>query len=189
MPVSLQDYHYKPLEVADEYSFDCGDTDLNEFFLKDAIPHKKELIGVTYFFYDEKEKSAIAFFTVSNDAIRTDNFKDELPEGKKYSFYPAVKIGRFGVNKKYQHSGIGTQLMDFVKYLFTYENKTGCRFLTIDAYNKPEIVNFYLKSGFTFYTDKDKNRKIRTMKYDLKPYSDNLHKKLLASGSGTYSNR
>jgi len=88
MSVNLRDYHYKPLEVADEYSFDCGDTDLNEFFLKDAIPHKRELIGVTYFFYDEKEKSAIAFFTVSNDAIRTDNFKDELPEGKKYSFYP-----------------------------------------------------------------------------------------------------
>jgi GNAT superfamily N-acetyltransferase len=187
--LELLDYSHKILETGDLYSFDCGDKDLNEFFLKDAIPHKKELIGVTYFFYAEKDKSAIAFFTVSNDAVRTDTFKDELPHGKQYSFYPAVKIGRFGVDKKYQHSGVGTQLMDFIRQLFTYENKTGCRFLTVDAYNKPETLSFYLKSGFVFHTDKDKNRHIRTMRYDLKPYSDKLHQKLQIAGHSTYSNR
>jgi len=120
MSINLRDFFYKPLEAADEYSFDCGDNDLNEFFLKDAIPHKRELIGVTYFFYDEKEKSAIAFFTVSNDAIRTDNFKDELPEGKKYSFYPAVKIGRFGVNKKYFYLWIREQNFHPAPYPLLY---------------------------------------------------------------------
>jgi len=34
MPVNLRDYPYKPLEVVDEYHFDCGDIDLNDFFLK-----------------------------------------------------------------------------------------------------------------------------------------------------------
>ena len=134
--MDLSEYPYKVLETKDNYKFDCGDADLNEFFHKDAIPHKRELIGVTYFFYDNEEKTTIAFFTVSNDAVRTDGFKDELPEGKRYTFYPAVKIGRFGVDLKYQHCGIGTQLMDFIKLFFTTENKTGCRFLTLDAYNK-----------------------------------------------------
>ena len=124
-----------------------------------------------------------------NDAIRTDKFKDTLPDGKRYTFYPAVKIGRFGVNKKYHRSGVGTQQMKFIKHLFTLENKTGCRFLTVDAYNKPEILSFYIKSGFTFHTDKDENRTTRTMRYDLKIYSDALNKFLQISGQSTYSNR
>jgi GNAT superfamily N-acetyltransferase len=172
--IKLTDYSLKVLEIADDYSFDCGDTDLTEFFLKDAIPHKKELIGVTYFFYGNSHKSAISFFTVSNDAVRTDTFKEKLPEGKRYSFYPAVKIGRFGVNSEFQGQGIGTQMMDYIKWFFVSTNKTGCRFLTVDAYNKPEILEFYVKNGFTFLTEKDTHKQIRTMKYDLKPYSNEL---------------
>jgi GNAT superfamily N-acetyltransferase len=180
--INLADYSFKTLEIGDRYDFDCGDQDLTEFFLKDAIPHKKELVGVTYFFYDETNKSAISFFTVSNDAIRTDSFKEDLPEGKRYSFYPAVKIGRFGVNKNYQRQQIGRQTMDFIKRFFITENKTGCRFITIDAYNKSEILEFYRKNGFAFLSEKDINKQTRTMRYDLKPYCNELQ-------DGSYANR
>jgi hypothetical protein len=45
----------------------------------------------------------------------------------------------------------------------------------VDAYNKPEILNFYgEKNGFTFLSDKDAEKRTRTMKYDLKPYSNGL---------------
>ena len=172
--INLLDYSFKVLEADDSYRFDCGDRDLTEFFLVDAIPHKKELIGVTYFFYDDSRKSAIAFFTVSNDAVRTDSFKGSLPEGKRYNYYPAVKIGRFGVDKEYQRQHIGRQMMDFIKQFFVSENKTGCRFLTVDAYNKPEILEFYRKNEFTFLTEKDAHKQTRTMKCDLKPYSNEL---------------
>ncbi len=175
MSINLFDFPFKALEIGDKYSFDCGDQDLTEFFLKDAIPHKRELIGVTYFFYDESHKQAISFFTVSNDAVRTDSFKDELPEGKRYSFYPAVKIGRFGVNKEFQGQGVGTQMMSYIKWFFVSTNKTGCRFLTVDAYNKPEILDFYnKKNGFNFLSEKDANKQTRTMKYNLKLYSNEL---------------
>jgi hypothetical protein len=79
--------------------------------------------------------------------------------------------------------------MDFIKLFFTSENKTGCRFLTLDAYNKDYILKFYRKSGFTFHTDKDKDKSTRTMRYDLKPYSDKLNQLMLSTGGGTYSNR
>ena len=178
----LSRYSFKILEIGDSYDFDCGNSDLTEFFRVDAIPHKKELIGVTYFFYDDVNKSAISFFTVSNDAIRTDSFKNNLPEGKRYNFYPAVKIGRFGVNKDYQRQQIGRQMMDFIKRFFVVENKTGCRFLTVDAYNNSKILEFYGKNGFTFLSEKDVNRQTRTMKYDLKPYCNGLL-------TGSFANR
>jgi ribosomal protein S18 acetylase RimI-like enzyme len=169
MKLDLKDFPYKRLSANDQYFFDCGDDDINEFFQKDALPHKEELIGVTYFFYEETNREAIGFFTVSNDGIRTDPFKKDLPEGKLYTYYPAVKIGRFGISKKYQHSGFGTQLLTIVKEMFAAENKSGCRYLVVDAYNKSEVLSFYAKSGFTFYSEKDVNRHTRIMKFDLKP--------------------
>jgi GNAT superfamily N-acetyltransferase len=172
---NISDFSFKILEVDDKYNFDCGDTDLTEFFHNDAIPHKKALIGVTYFFYDNSTKSAISFFTVSNDAIQTKPFKDELHAGKRYSSYPAVKIGRFGVAKEYQRQHIGQQTMDFIKQFFVVHNKTGCRFLIVDAYNKSNVLKFYKESGFTFLSDDDINKRTRIMKYDLKIFCDALH--------------
>jgi len=65
--------------------------------------------------------------------------------------YPAVLIGRLGVNVKFQHNGehIGTDLMDFIKFWFTEpDNKTGCRYLVVDAYNMEIPIKFYQKNGF-----------------------------------------
>jgi GNAT superfamily N-acetyltransferase len=176
MAMNLFDYSVKKLEIGDIYSFDCGDSDLNDFFLRDAVPHQEQLIGTTYFFYQADNKSAIAFFTVLNDAIKTETFKDLLPQGKKYPLYPAVKIGRLGVSKEYQHLGIGKQLMNFIKRLCIFESTTACRFLTVDAYNTPETLEFYEKCDFSFFTHKDKNKYTRTLKCDLKPYRDQLIK-------------
>ena len=66
--------------------------------------------------------------------------------------YPAVLIGRLGVNVKFQHNGerIGTYLLDFIKFWFTEpDNKTGCRYLVVDAYNAEIPLSFYRKNGFT----------------------------------------
>ena len=61
MSFTLLDYPWKQMEIGDKYEFDCNDADLNEFFIKDAIMHKRELISVTYFFYDKVDKTAISF--------------------------------------------------------------------------------------------------------------------------------
>lgn len=172
--LSLEQFDLKILEIGDTFSFDCGDDDLTEFFHKDAIPHKKELVGVTYCYYSKKDNEAIGFFTVSNNAIRTKGFKEQLDSRKQYPFYPAVKIGRLGVNKIYQGCGLGSQIMTMVKFAFTYSNKTGCRFITVDAYNSPPQLLFYEKNGFIFLTEKDKGYKTRELYFDLKPFRDSL---------------
>lgn len=57
--------------------------------------------------------------------------------------------------------------MLFIKNWFAAENKTGCRFLLVDAYNKPEIISFYQKNDFVLLTEKDEDRKTRSMYFDL----------------------
>ena len=71
--------------------------------------------------------------------------------------YPAVLIGRLGVNKKYKDAGIGSQVLNFIKAWFRQnDNKTGCRFLIVDAYNTEKVTSFYGKNGFSFLFDNEK---------------------------------
>lgn len=162
-----EDHEFKP--------FDCEDSDLNEFLLEDSKAYLQEHLAVVYLV--ENDQDTIAFFSVANDRISVEDFstnsqynkfkKSTFASAKHFKSYPAVKIGRFGVDKNYSRSGLGSKLMNYIKYWFIDNNKTGCRFITVDAYNKPEALNFYKKNKFSFLTDTDVGQKTRAMYFDL----------------------
>jgi GNAT superfamily N-acetyltransferase len=82
--------------------------------------------------------------------------------------YPSVKIGRLGVDKKYDGSGLGSDLLDFIKdWFIDGQNKTGCRFILVDAYNIPRVLSFYQKNKFEFLMDEE-----REAKYSKKKVSE-----------------
>lgn len=160
------DYQIKP--------FNCGDADLNDFLFNDARNYLKELFTVTYIL--ENSEETIAFFSLLNDRISindTDSerfwkkqFNKSIPFNKRRSSYPAVKIGRLGVNQHFKNQHIGTAIIDYIKQLFIINNRTGCRFITVDAYK--ESVNFYSKNDFKFLTTQDAGEDTRLMYFDLK---------------------
>jgi hypothetical protein len=47
-----------------------------------------------------------------------------------------------GTNKDFAGQGYGTAIMDFIKVLFSTNNRTGCRFLIVDALNRPETLHW-----------------------------------------------
>lgn len=77
----------------------------------------------------------------------------KVPNAKHTRTYPALLLGRLGVNECFQHSGshLGSQVVDYLISWFIHpDNKTGCRFMVVDAYNRNETISFYLKNGFRF---------------------------------------
>lgn len=84
--------------------------------------------------------------------------------------YPAVKIGRLGTQRMCSGQGLARDIIDYIKVLFTNGNRTGCRFLTVDAYR--DAVGFYEKCGFSYFTDLDVDEDTRLMYFDLKPFRD-----------------
>lgn len=144
--------------------FNCEDADLNEFFAKDVLNYTNELLGKSYCFtFDDDEKQIVAAFTISNDSIKTfslpnarkKKLNSEIPRVKQMKSYPAVLIGRLGVNINFrkikgEEKTIGDQLMDFIKSWFIDKaNKTGCRFIVVDSYNNPATLKYYKSNGFT----------------------------------------
>lgn len=149
--------------------FDCGDDDLNEFFASDSAVADKQLLSVTY--VAEHEDVVIAFFSVSNASIRRSDLPTskikKLPQRKRYKNMPAVNIARFAIARDFQSRNIGTKLMEFIKVWFVKANKTGCRFIIVDAYNNPKIIRFYQKNNFVFLVPSDKDEDTRLMYFDL----------------------
>jgi GNAT superfamily N-acetyltransferase len=70
---------------------------------------------------------------------------------KQYSSLPSVKLTRLGVQKEYQGTDIGTQSLNMLKKFFTTDNRTGCRLVTVDAYNNPKVLAFYGKNNFQVF--------------------------------------
>jgi GNAT superfamily N-acetyltransferase len=155
--------------------FDCTKDDLNDFLFNDAKGHVSELLAVTYLLEDSDD--TIAYFSVLNDCIK----QKDLTPGRirrlfkpipyRHSSHPAVKIGRLAVNTKYQSLGIGSEIMDYIKGYFLDNNKTGCRFITVDADNDPKTLKFYEKNEFDYLTESDKNDPSRLMYFDLIRYA------------------
>lgn len=161
-------------------SFNCGDADLNDFLLNEAAPYRKALLAVTYVFEDKNTNQVAAFFSLANDRVSLSDFesktefnrfrKARFVNGKRIKSYPAAKLCRLGVDEKMKGLSIGTALLDFIKSYFITDNKTGCRFLTVDAY--ADAVPFYLKNGFVPLNDEDKDDDTRLLYFDLNDVSE-----------------
>lgn len=182
---------YKPDVIARCLPFSCGNDDMDDFFHNDARLYAEELLGKSYCFVTtEAPHQIVAMFTVANDSIKTTHLgrsttnrvNRPIDNAKRGRSYPATLIGRIGVNKEFQKKGyhVGSQVMDFLKQWFTdEENKTGCRFLVVDAYNDMNVLSYYEKNGFKFlhktedeereyYHIEDSQIHTRLMYFDLK---------------------
>ena len=153
-------------------SFDCGDTDLNDFILNESMLYRKEKLAVTYVLEDEADTEhnhIAAFFSLSNDRISLSDFDSKTKfnrfsrrfnNHKRLKSYPAAKIGRLGVAMDMKGLSVGSFLLDFIA-----DNKTGCRFITVDAY--AAAIPFYFRNGFVPLNEDDIDEPTRLLYYDL----------------------
>lgn len=141
-------------EICIKEPFDCGDPDLNGFFIDDAANYQEQMLARTYVLVDDDDK-IVAYFSLLNDKISQTTteknlwrkVKGKFPHDKHMGSYPAVKIGRLAVSLEYRGRQFGTWLISAVKQtLVNNESVSACRFLTVDAYK--EALPFYEKNGF-----------------------------------------
>ena len=159
--------------------FSCGDSedeqDLNDFFANDSMTYQRRLLGKTYIFTRKQSateienntpKKIVTFFTVSNDSIRlTNKFADEYKDlfledtdlrDKSIKRFPGVLLGRLGTNQQFARQGYGSAVMNFIKSMFTTDNKTGCRFIIVDALNNEQTLQYYTRNGFHYLIEDER---------------------------------
>lgn len=164
-------------QIASDYdvgAFDCGDNDLNEYFHRDRILYRSELLTQTYRFYNlgDPVRPILALVDFCNDAqsreLMAKSAQRKIHHNKRgYKTYPAIKITRLGVDAPAQKCGIGSFLLNLIKEFFITDNRSGCRFITVDAYRA--AVPFYERNGFVLATKDDQGATVPLF-FDLKRF-------------------
>lgn len=160
--------------------FDCGDPDLNGFFIEtsaetpNATLYEKERLAVTYVVEDNESHGILAYFSILHDKIERD-FADSriwnrlsrnIPNAKRRSSYPAVKIGRLAVSNCAQRTGLGREILAFIKAWYYNDPRAGCRFITVDALQTAR--DFYIKCRFKPLAEAKPGDETTLMYYDMK---------------------
>lgn len=156
-------------------SFDCGDVDLNDFILNESVNYRQARLAVTYVIEVKGSADVVGFFSLANDRVSISDFesKTEFNRFRKHKFvnekrlksYPAAKICRLGIDKSVKGQSLGTFILDFIKSYFVIDNKTGCRFITVDAYIG--ALPFYYKNGFIPLSKDAESEHTKLLYYDL----------------------
>ena len=175
--------------------FDCGNTDLNDFFNRDAILYKRQMLSRTYFLRHKNSKKVICAFSFSASGIKTADLpgsrrkkvKEYIPREKSLKSYPAILIGRLGVATEFNGQGAGSQLLNIIKTFCFDKFPDFVRFLLVDAYNDPTVIGFYQKNKFTTVFSSEEQEKetyrqhpsetlqTRYMFYDMMQWRDKIY--------------
>lgn len=171
--------------------FNCGHADLNGFLLEtsenipNATTYAQQLLATTYVVEDDETHTILAYFSILHDKLEREfinppdwnRLSRRIPNPKRRSSYPALKIGRLAVNNGFMTLGIGRRIIRFVEAMYLMNKTAGCRFITVDAI--PSAIDFYKKCNFFILkepdpvpagTDVDEMDQTTLMGFDLRSF-------------------
>ena len=144
--------------------FTCKDENITEFFTHDYAYYAYQLLGKSYCFVKPETSEIICAFTVANSSVKVDSLPSNLrnklnrkiPNAKRRPQYPAVLVGQLAVSDLFSGHHVGDELLDFIKSWFIDPlNKTGCRYVIVDAVNHQKVFEYYQRNGFKFLFSSD----------------------------------
>lgn len=154
-----ENLHFEILTGEHDLSeFECASDDLTDFLRNDALKQQNMNLNITQLVVCDGE--IIGFVSLLTDVIKLnvlnnqdviDEIKEELNLIGDNNEVPAIKIGRFAVDKKYAGKSLGKSIFRNVllSILYLSKNKVGLRFITVEAY--ASAFNFYVeKNNFSY---------------------------------------
>lgn len=124
-------------------AFDCRREAQNRFLHEAAWQDQQEWLSTTYLYYAQGMLAAYA--TISASALTLGS--RERPRSIRYSATGAIKRLRFGVDRRFQGLGVGTEVLaDVIAFARECAPRIGCRYLALDA--QPDLVPWYRARGF-----------------------------------------
>lgn len=149
-----ENYIFETLnENHDLDDFECESEDLTNFLKNDALNQQDLNLSLTHLVICEGV--IVGYVSILTDSMKLKILEDETVKKEiraelnitENNEMPAIKIGRFAIDKEYAHKGLGKHVFRNVllSILDISQNIVGLRFITVDAY----------ASAFWFYVDKN----------------------------------
>jgi predicted GNAT family N-acyltransferase len=151
-----ENYRFETLtDEHDLSNFNCASDDLNDFLKSDALTQQKSKLNLTKLVMCDN--AIVGYVSLLTDTIplrdirdedTKQDIKDQLDITSKKRKLPAIKIGRFAIDEKYSHKGLGSEIL--MSIIFNIKNiaedNVGLRFVTVEGY--ASAYNFYTNHNF-----------------------------------------
>ncbi|MDD4354160.1 MAG: hypothetical protein PHN56_06935 [Candidatus Nanoarchaeia archaeon] len=145
-------------------NFISYEKELVAFLKEDALDNQEKMISVTYLWLINETNELCGYLTLLNDKINLEGDLKEIFKNKGilYKSLPALKIGRLCVDDRFLRRDLGTLMVLFAiqKAKEIYLEKSGCRFITLDAKRNKDIsrdsIHFYKYSNFNILKERNK---------------------------------
>ena len=152
-------------------SFECESKDLTDFLKNDALNQQNMNLNLTQLI--TCDGVIFGFVSILTDSMKLKVVDDEKTKKEirdklnisENNEIPAIKIGRFAIDKKYGKKGLGSHILSNVllSLLNLSKNKIGFRFVLVEAY--AIALDFYIKNNFyTLESDEEALEKIDKIK-------------------------
>ncbi len=128
---------------------------IQEFYNKELKKYEKNNLSKIRLL--KKDGEFVGYFAVSMNGIELEKLSgDEKVKGTTPRRYPAILIGRMGVNKGQRGNGVGRFICDFCRGLaIEMSDKVACRYLILQT--TKEKIPFYEKCHFVKSSKKPSN--------------------------------
>lgn len=123
---------------------------LKSFLQRDAKAYHAQNLARTYAFF-KPDGGIVAYITLICAEVTTERPEDLAPPDVTYTYksYPAVKIARLAVDRRFRGNDLGRKLVSFALGMIKEVicPFVGCRFAVVDS--KKQSIEFYERCGFT----------------------------------------
>lgn len=174
-PHSIADLDFEPFskESHQVRNFDCGEEPLNEFLNTEEVEDYEEArAGKTTLVFFKGE--LVGYYTLCPGELKSDLVETHRSFSKSQELrleaYPAWKIGRFAVQKKWQGTGVAQLMIKrVVGEIQHIARSAAIRLIILEAKPIERTIRFYERAGFSFVVEVHRNKKRRnkTMFLDL----------------------
>jgi ribosomal protein S18 acetylase RimI-like enzyme len=132
---------------------------LKTFLRRDAKTYHANDLGKTFGLFETYDPKYLrAYITLVCGEIEVQAGEPRIEDVEfRYPTYPAVKIARLAVDRRFRRRGLGETLVHFALGIIKTQicPHVGCRFVVVDS--KQQAVGFYVSQGFTLL-DTETNR-------------------------------
>lgn len=137
----------------DRSTFDCGESDLNEFLKRYARQNDKRNISRTYVLTEDNQPEIIGYYTICTGSVSFQSMPKDLARKLPRYPIPTAHIGRLAIDSQRQGKGLGGILLaDALKRIRKTADVIGINVVTVQALHA-NAAKFYKAHGFKPFQD------------------------------------